>query len=302
MRRRDDALDSFDLFLDTVCNTFGGIVFLAILLAIMVQNRSVTRSEEEIKEPASAQEIREALAALESLSLEHEQLSQALASLAPVKYPIEQAEFVQLEEQSQELQQQISSQMQQLEQRTQKLAEVVKTNEAINQENREIPSKLAAAEAQLQGDQQRLKDVADSKAKPMPISRARSSASGSLLLLVENDRLYYAKAPSLIGDGFNRQHVNISTDRDSGITVTSIAGAGWSLKSNEGMREFREILDEARKKSVNVTVAVWPESFEEFSGLAEEMVRQNVLYQLWPMPESTKLKIFIGKSGDSSVQ
>ncbi len=39
-RRKRETPSSLELFLDTICNTFGGIVFLAILLSIIVQNRT----------------------------------------------------------------------------------------------------------------------------------------------------------------------------------------------------------------------------------------------------------------------
>jgi len=37
-RRKNTVQSSFDLFLDTVCNTFGGIVFIALLIAIQVRH------------------------------------------------------------------------------------------------------------------------------------------------------------------------------------------------------------------------------------------------------------------------
>src|SRR6187549_2668869 len=38
MRRRPPADSSLELLLDTICNTFGGVLFLAILVCILLQN------------------------------------------------------------------------------------------------------------------------------------------------------------------------------------------------------------------------------------------------------------------------
>ncbi|MBF0303665.1 MAG: hypothetical protein HQK73_11540 [Desulfamplus sp.] len=40
--RRNDDLSSFELLLDTMCNTFGGIVFIALLLSILSQSIEIT--------------------------------------------------------------------------------------------------------------------------------------------------------------------------------------------------------------------------------------------------------------------
>jgi hypothetical protein len=50
-RRKKNPQSSFDLFMDTVCNTFGGVLFIALLIAIQVRhtvglpNRAIDSSE-----------------------------------------------------------------------------------------------------------------------------------------------------------------------------------------------------------------------------------------------------------------
>ena len=45
MRRRRDQTDGLELFLDTICNTFGGIIFLAILVAILSQTQGMMNQD-----------------------------------------------------------------------------------------------------------------------------------------------------------------------------------------------------------------------------------------------------------------
>jgi gluconate kinase len=67
MQRRK-TLSSFDLFLDTVCNTFGGVLFIALLVAIQVRH-----SVEQISpEACSPKRIAELLHRTDELALEIE--------------------------------------------------------------------------------------------------------------------------------------------------------------------------------------------------------------------------------------
>src|SRR6056297_1624177 len=53
-RHASDQGDSFDLFLDTICNTFGGIVFLAILVALLAKIRHDPSGTETAEQPVTA--------------------------------------------------------------------------------------------------------------------------------------------------------------------------------------------------------------------------------------------------------
>ncbi|MBF0230029.1 MAG: hypothetical protein HQK63_10675 [Desulfamplus sp.] len=46
--RRNDDLSSFELLLDTMCNTFGGIVFIALLLTLLAQSIEVKSDSKDL--------------------------------------------------------------------------------------------------------------------------------------------------------------------------------------------------------------------------------------------------------------
>src|SRR4051812_32574075 len=46
MKRRRPADSSLELLLDTICNTFGGVLFLAILVCILLQNTGHSNTHE----------------------------------------------------------------------------------------------------------------------------------------------------------------------------------------------------------------------------------------------------------------
>lgn len=76
MRRRNFN-SSFDLFLDTVCNTFGGILFIAILIAIQIRYVESTPS----RESCSPERIAELTRRAEELTVEIDSASMVLKTI-----------------------------------------------------------------------------------------------------------------------------------------------------------------------------------------------------------------------------
>ena len=50
-RRRFDATSGLDLFLDAICNTFGGIVFISMLVVVMINSTSISSDEDPTDAP-----------------------------------------------------------------------------------------------------------------------------------------------------------------------------------------------------------------------------------------------------------
>ena len=73
-RRSTQSTSSLDLFLDTICNAFGGIMFISILISILVQMRG-----EQEHDPSPAKTISHAEARL--MEDEYEQLQRARETL-----------------------------------------------------------------------------------------------------------------------------------------------------------------------------------------------------------------------------
>lgn len=65
MRRRREDASSLELLLDTMCNTFGGVMFIAISLVVVISMvRSASRALEE-NAPRKLEQLQQELARLE---------------------------------------------------------------------------------------------------------------------------------------------------------------------------------------------------------------------------------------------
>ncbi|MFM2219326.1 MAG: hypothetical protein RL240_3644, partial [Planctomycetota bacterium] len=115
-RRRRPQTSSLDLFLDTICNAFGGIMFISILISILIQMRGdpsdtpaskdgVTESEaldKQIKVEQLQQQIRvlsETVSDRERL-LFNEESAESNTLLAQKEKLVEELEKAQLAQQS----------------------------------------------------------------------------------------------------------------------------------------------------------------------------------------------------------
>lgn len=302
MSKNEQASASFELFLDTICNTFGGIVFLAILLAIMIQTRSIVNTEQPDERKSTPDQIRAALAELESISREQQNLKQAIATLPEREVSVEDAEFTELAETARAVEAILSETQQRQLAKARDLGSLLAENKGLEEENEIVPLMVQAAETKVREQEAGLQRLIASKEQAVQVARVRESGAASFLLLVRDREVYLARKPSLFGRGFNEDQVSTSVQLDSGIQIQPKVGTGWSRQSAEGKRKFREIIDDAKQAGMTLTIAIWPDSYQDFDELRQEMLDANMFFQLWPQAESEILTVYIGTGGTSFVQ
>lgn len=268
----------------------------------MIQTRSVVKSTEDSHERATPQEIRDAINRMEFLANRREELITATANLPEIVFPETQAEYFQYQEQMREIENELSEAFSKQDLESRKLAKLLAENRDLVEQNQSIPAQLEDAEHKYVKTQSEWRRLTDTSAKPLRIGIARSSSSGSYLFLLRNDKLYFARKPTLFGNGFNTQQVEAKTLADSSLVVYPKEDAGWEIGNPNTTREFAQIMKEANASGLTLTFAVWPESYEEFAVLREEMVRSGILFQLWPQADGEDLRLTIGVGGRSIVQ
>lgn len=301
MRRQEDPASSFDLFLDTVCNTFGGIVFLAILLALMVQTRSVVKTTDESGEtPPTPDEIRELIAQLDDLAAKHQSLSIAVSQNFEPKGSPEDAEFTALVAEAKQVQSELDAATQQRTEAARSLATKLAENSQLKSENSKVIVDLASLEESLGNKQSQYEAAIESKKEALRLPKAKESHAAPYLVLLYRDRFHLAKRPSFYGQGFHAAHVDTKTNGTS-ITVTPKPGAGWDASDANGLTEIDALIAEAASGGNIITLAVWTDSYASFGPLKEKMIAAGVPYQIWFQDEGAVLTLVPG-SGASSVQ
>lgn len=302
--RRNSASEnsSFDLFLDTVCNAFGGIVFFAILLALLVQARTVSQPKE-VKKPhvATDDEVRAALLLADELDSQYMSLLVSLEH-TPVRLGTQDdSELREVNAEIQKARQLLAAHLQKQLGLTRQLTEVVAETANQQRENDALVTQLEAAKEVAAEQRDKYAKMLEAKQKEMRLPRTRLISGQSSLLLLRYGRVFLAHRTSLATETFNRDHVETTGDYETGLTVVTRRDAGWQIDAPAGEAEIDRALDEAARYERAVRVAVWPSDYDKFDWLLEKLIRRNLYYELWPQTEGKNLVLYRG-SGASSVQ
>ena len=76
-RRHTEEESSLELLLDTMCNTFGGIMFIAICVFIIIFNLTETQSDTSRQSTMNMQQLQQEITSLQNLLTEFQKLAQA---------------------------------------------------------------------------------------------------------------------------------------------------------------------------------------------------------------------------------
>jgi len=302
MRSESSDVSSFDLFLDTICNTFGGIVFLAILMALLIQTRSVVKTDDaQGQAPPSPDQVREMISELDALSAAHAALSETLLHTPEPTRSGDNDAFRRLVKKASELDADVAEKTRENMAAAKALAQRIASNAALAQENAMIPSLVADAESGLATGRAKYQALAESKQQNLRLPRERTTSTASVLLMFQNGRVVQAFQPSVVGSGFIEANVTKSKALLGRTRITIKPGAGWDFSDPDDRVRIGEMIAKASRDGFAITVAVWPENYDLFDDLRNQMTKANVPYQLWPQDAGEELTVSFG-SGVTRTQ
>ncbi|HBJ36005.1 MAG TPA: hypothetical protein DDZ51_14905 [Planctomycetaceae bacterium] len=302
MKRKPSESSSFDLFLDTVCNAFGGIVFLAILLALLIQTRQVVKSDDPTpQQPTSADEMRKLVSQLDDLTAKHATLA---VTLDEIPDPVSESlggEFEVLTNQIDEIEQQLKELSRENTRAVGKLSEQIKANETQKSNAISSSETLAQAKQKLIEMETQYVQAVQSKQQTLTLPRTRDSNAASILVLLDGGMVYLAHEPALYDVGFNTDHVTTRDLSNGQIEIRPVPGAGWRIDEPNGMSKVRSLISKTSRSGNIITLAIWPSDYGSFTEIREEMIRSGVPYQLWVQDENEVLSVSLG-SGAARIQ
>ena len=292
--RDDNTSDSFDLFLDTICNTFGGIVFLAILLAIMIQTRAIVKAPEQQNEsPLTADEIRELMVELDEVTAQHAALVQTTESLPPLEKKSADQEFYDLLDKEERTEQGLAASMAAKSQAAKILGEQMANNAELAAENAEVPKTKEIVKSEVEEAIKKYETLVSNRQTTLRLPRTRYSSADTQLVLIQDDHVFAAQRTRMRSTDLNSRQVSSKSSGDGGFIVAPKDGRGDKIMG-EGADS---LITTARASGITLTIAVWPDSFDKFGEFKEAMVRKQVLYRLWPQKEDQELTVYFGGGG-----
>ncbi|MDZ4847696.1 MAG: hypothetical protein SGI77_00235 [Pirellulaceae bacterium] len=270
---------SLDLFLDTICNTFGGIIFMAILLSILVQLRSETDDASLITDKKiSKAEAAQYSAELERLDSNRRQLEMAVQLLEQKIPTDEQSGSQSLLQKLNETRRRLTKAIDQQKSLSERLSDIRSDNQRLDLETHELNEQLEKATAALEAKTQALDEELDARKQKIQLPRVRDTFKRNLIILMRYGKLYTVYASN--GAGFNKTHVAAS---NQGKKVNPIRSAGWEIQSKADRLEVEQLLQGHQPTNEFISLAVWQDSFEAFAEVKKLFIEHGFEYQLIPV-------------------
>lgn len=296
-RSRDS---SFDLFLDTICNAFGGIMFIAILISILMQIRHDEQFEVSADRGGSESDSVALQMRLESLQSQVEQLAASNSDREKILYSDSSREIRDLQMQRDSAVERLSKSQQ-----AQKklLGERIRIEESIRklqQELQELTNNLSSAKIAVSQRSKELAKALDAAETTATLPKVTSTLKGNLLFAIRYGKLYLIS--DITGNsklGVNENHV-VASQGALNKKVQLKPNAGWDLSTAEAETAMQSIIGSHPNTDVFFSIAVWSDSFGVFQKWKEMVVKAGYDYDLTPIDNSDEL--VIGKTNSAKVQ
>jgi len=287
-RRAARTQDSLELLLDTICNTFGGVLFIAILVILLLQQTSpnVTPSAETVITPAELQTlaVRWEAVAGELSRLRENHLSQqtVVDSFAPVELREQLEERRELTARQDALQAKLDSL---LADRTELVIEI----EEQKAENDALREQSVAADERRNREQLQLEDERQARVQEIRLPVVRSTGKQEIGLVMRYGRLYvwHKYGPGYRRLGLNTDDFVVISSDDDGLKVRPKPTRGVPVSASpQSLTAIKEILQRFDQRSCCLAIIVRPDSFGEFRYVRDAAIQLGLEYRLMAVGES----------------
>lgn len=294
-----------DLLLDTMCNTFGGVMFIAISLSlafVVCQNRIThTDTAAEVRQELEKQQQETA-----ALELRREHLNKRLSSLrelAPkqpeTSVPDDLPEIVTaLEQDCRKLKREIETQQLNIADHEAKSKVLDRENSRLAAENRERKNKLETENTKLRQESQKLAVLAGSlkeKLQNIPVKRFHFSVntktkSEAYVILIRDRHLFR------MGTDYRRPLSDVKV-RQSGDVLRLTPQTGIALTTLSSTGDLARQLAGFDKSNMFLWVMVHPDSFDSFVDF-RRLLRMAAIPIFWYL--DTSFIVYLGNKDYSA--
>ena len=282
--RRVESDSSLELLLDTICNTFGGILFIALLVSILMSQRSVEVLTKPVDQSAQAA-MNRFTAELETVQQELDEARKSSELLEQLSTRISDPEIKRLLSRKEDLEKSLERIERIV---SEELVDVSQEQKKVNETTNEI----AAAQNMLEGAKRELDELKkrlgkaiedNSRVAGFPIAQSTSKSQvtvcigrGKICFLEQNMNGTLVDDPSQIVDMSDKK---ILPDFDNGVIINKKDGLG-SLHSK---------INEYKAQNHFFRIFIWKDSFETYQTFSDIIAKKRFSYEVNPMIEGDYL-------------
>lgn len=301
-RARKKADNSLELLLDTICNTFGGVLFMAILVIILLQMTGNPQAADSIDSATEAevlqmqQQLAEARAEIARLQLAAGEHDAMLDRLARPDQRAAHQRLLGLRRQSEGL---LASR--------QAAADEIRNQQAeadrLAAENVQLDSEINAAEKDLATVEAARKLEIASRTQAAKLPRVRISTKDEIALMLRSGRLYLMATRGPSGQLELNRADCAEQQSANGTEIVPKPGAGSEIALDGGSRAaIAQRLVAFAADDCYLAVFVWADSFAHFREVKYVMVARGFEYKLVPLPLDGHVYVSSGRERAAEVQ
>ena len=284
--------DSLDLLLDTICNTFGGILFIAMLVVILTSqiSRDAAPSAPSAESSRALRRLRGELTESESKLTK---LRQAVRQKEDLERRFADPESLGLLESLRSLDDDSDELMKE---RAQKLTDVAESQADLEETARELErlaQLLTATKERLQLEKQRLENEASLRSRTSEVPQQRATQKQAIAFFLKAGRLSAFAHRNEDGEIVqNEAESKILEEAPGKKYIELVPGAGLAIAvDGSNAAEIATRLADFDKTKHFLSVFVFKDSFANFESLKNEMIRSGFEYHLVPFPDDAKVYI-----------
>ncbi len=301
MKRRPGIENSsLELLLDTICNTFGGIIFLAILVAILLQMSNSDTSDS--VESATQQMMKDLQGRESTIAAELTRLRKMVEQQNQLIDKLPTAEDQAILE---KVLRQRRTKSQLVSRRLESLGEINSLELKVGriaQELAKLDAAKIAAQRRIDTLEKELKAETQRRTTETKLPFLRDTKKREVALVLVQGRLRVLPKPGT-KLGFNTDEFDIVTNNDRLSSVRPKAGQGTPVLPNGQSRDALSArLVGFQKNQDYLAVFVWHDSFDKFRELQHVMVDRGFEYRLVPIPPGIETLRVGNDSGAARVQ
>lgn len=298
-RKKAANFDSLDLLLDTICNLFGGVLFIAMLVIILL-NMSSEQAATQPPDPTVKEKLSAAQTELADSQAELERLRRAAREQEELAKKFADPRVRDLVTKSTQKHSSLASVTATHETN---LLEAGKKQDDVNR----IATALQAMEAaldkikkQLAAVDQQLKQEQQLRTRTVKLPRQKVTSKEQIAYLLKGGRLFaYIRRDSA---GANvRETADTHESSSAGITyLEPVPGGGIPVNpAGDPSGAVSAKLAGWDPSQHFIAICVWPDSFEHFPVVRQILVEAGFEYQLQPFPADGKVSL--GASATSNL-
>ncbi len=285
-RRRSVRQDSLELLLDTICNTFGGVLFIAILVVLLLQQAGGGNVEPLIAEiaedelMAQSQHLTSLINELTRLRANSESQLATVSRFASDETQELIAQKKDLESQRDRLQAQVDALLLENAKRAADVGKIEADNREVQKNLEKAKSAKRDAETQLDAD--RKTRVTEAR---LPQVRSKDFKR-EIGFIVQYDRLYLWHEYDSVNDrvGLNTRDFVIVGEESGGLVTTPKPSGGIPLDESEFSKSaVRRLLRQFDPSRCYLSPIVRPDSFDSFQYFRDQALELGFNYRLMPV-------------------